>query len=84
MQQVVLSGHALLSGQITSFFGMLILLEGIFVCHGMESVPLLHMPAWMSHVVPSGQQWEWSLQHTACVQNTYKYLVTYKTNEDCL
>jgi len=30
-----------------------------------EAVFLVHLPAWVSHEDPLGQQWMWSLQQTA-------------------
>ena len=42
--------------------------------------PRSHFPAAELHVVPSGQQWRWSLQHTACKEFEKRK----KINFDCL
>jgi len=47
---------------------------GVFICQGTLDLPLLQVDFVTSQVVPEGQQWRWSLQHTAC--NTTHVLVT--------
>ena len=92
VQQVVWSGHWLRpSGQITAdevpptggatsigfipssgaaaFFGSHVMLTLLS--------PRSHFPAAELHVVPSGQQWRWSLQHTACRESRRVYLALY-------
>ena len=61
LQQVLFSGHSLLSGHHT-FCGFL--MAGSFFSTGIIESPLVHIPpSW--HLKPSGQQCTWSEQHTA-------------------
>ena len=70
-QQVLPSGHVPFpSGHKTAelVFSSLTGMAAVLVNHVILTLlsPRSHFPAAELHVVPSGQQWRWSLQHTAC------------------
>ena len=64
LQQVFPSGHSCMESHCTpSTFSDRIATS--LVSHGMEESPLVHSPVPAEQVYPLGQQWVWSLQHTA-------------------